>query len=140
MTLSIHRPRAPRHRITGPDTLGTVSQQPSPPRRRHLMDPDAPRKPVDPADLERLHRVQRRVVSALIITTLVHLTVGLILAADAISDDQRYAQIILIVLGAAFSVVGIGAVRALNSKPLVTWWMLTGLVPVAVGLWWVLLR
>ena len=117
-----------------------MSQQSSPPRRRHLIDPDAPRKVADPKDLERLHRVQRRVTSALIITTLVHLTAGLILAADAIDDDKRGAQVGLIVLGAAFYVVGIAAVCAINKRPLLTWWMLTGLVPVAVGLWWVILR
>ena len=104
------------------------------------MDPDAPRKVADPKDLERLHRVQRRVVSVLIITTLIHLTVGLILAADAVPDDRRDAQVCLIVLGAAFYVVGIAAVRAINKVPLATWWMLTGLVPVALGLWWVVLR
>lgn len=118
----------------------TVSQQSSPPRRRHLMDPNAPRKATDPKDLERLHRVQRRVVSVLIITTLIHLTVGLVLAADAIDDDRRYAQVILILIGAAFYVLGIAAVSAINKKPLLSWWMLTGLVPVAAGLWWVVLR
>ncbi|MDZ5620397.1 hypothetical protein SFC88_06165 [Nocardioides sp. HM23] len=117
-----------------------MSQQSPTPRRRHLMDPDAPRKVADPKDLERLQRVQRRVISVLIITTLIHLTVGLVLAADAISDDRRDAQVILILLGAAFFVVGIGAVRAINQKPLLTWWMLTGLVPVAAGLWWVVAR
>jgi hypothetical protein len=104
------------------------------------MDPNAPRKAADPKDVERLHRVQRRVASVLIITTLVHLTAGLILAADAIDDDRRYAQVILILIGAAFFVVGIAAVRAINKKPLLTWWMLTGLIPVAAGLWWVVIR
>lgn len=104
------------------------------------MDPNAPRKVADPKDLERLHRVQRRVISVLVITTLIHLTVGLVLAADAVDDDRLDAQIALILLGAAFYLVGIAAVRAINKKPLLTWWMLTGLVPVAAGLWWVVLR
>lgn len=104
------------------------------------MDPNAPRKVADPQDLERLHRVQRRVISVLIITTLIHLTVGLILAADLVDDDRLDAQLGLIVLGAAFFVVGIAAVRAINKKPLATWWMLTGLIPVVVGVWWVVWR
>lgn len=104
------------------------------------MDPDAPRKVADPKDLERLHRVQRRVISVLIVTTLIHLTIGLILAADAVDDDRLDAQLCLILLGAAFYVVGIAAVRAINRKPLLTWWMLTGLVPVAAGVWWVVIR
>lgn len=104
------------------------------------MDPDAPRKAADPRDIERLHRVQRRVVSVLIITTLIHLTVGLVLAADAISDDRRYAQVILVLIGAAFYVLGIAAVCAINKRPLLSWWMLTAAVPIAAGLWWVVLR
>ena len=104
------------------------------------MDPNAPRKAADPKDLERLHRVQRRVISVLIVTTLIHLTVGLILAADLVDDDRLDAQLALIVLGAAFFVLGIAAVRAINKKPLLTWWMVTGLVPVAAGVWWVILR
>jgi hypothetical protein len=104
------------------------------------MDPNAPRKAADPKDLERLHRVQRRVISVLIVTTLIHLTVGLILAADAADDDRRDAQVALILLGAAFFVLGIAAVRAINKKPLLTWWMLTGLIPIAGGIWWVILR
>lgn len=104
------------------------------------MEPGAPRRVADPKDLERLHRVQRRVISVLIITTLIHLTVGLVLAADAVPDDRRDAQVSLILLGAAFYVVGIAAVRAINRRPLLTWWMLTALVPVAAGLWWVALR
>ena len=104
------------------------------------MDPNAPRKAADPKDLERLHKVQRRVVSVLIVTTLIHLTVGLILAADLADDDRRDAQLALILLGAAFFVLGIAAVRAINKKPLVTWWMLTGLLPVVAGVWWVILR
>ena len=104
------------------------------------MDPSAPRKVADKKDLERLHRVQRRVISVLIITTLIHLTVGLIVAADAVDDDRLDAQLALIILGAAFYVLGIAAVRAVNQKALLTWWMLTGLVPIAVGVWWVVLR
>jgi hypothetical protein len=104
------------------------------------MDPNAPRKVADPKDLERLHRVQRRVVSVLIVTTLIHLTAGLILAADGISNDKRGAQVGLIMLGGAFFLVGIAAVRAINKKPLLTWWLLTGLIPVGAGFWWVVLR
>ncbi|MEZ0580731.1 hypothetical protein [Nocardioides sp. MH1] len=117
-----------------------MSQQTPAPRRRHLMDPDAPRKVADPQDLERLARVQRRVVSVLLITTLIHLTVGLILAAELVADDRLDAQLGLIVVGVAFYVVGVAAVRAINRKPILTWWMLTGLVPLVGGIWWVVLR
>ena len=112
----------------------------STPRRRHLLDPDAPRKAADPEALERLARVQRRVASALILTTVFHLTLGFILAAKTeIAGDRRDAQVVLVVVGALFWVTGVAAVRALNKKPLLTAWMLTALVPLAAGIWWVVL-
>jgi hypothetical protein len=115
-----------------------MSQQPtSAPRRRHLLDPNAPRKTPDPEALERLARVQRRVVSALILTTIFHLTLGFIIAAKTeIAGDRVDAQVVLIVVGSLFWVSGVAAVRALNSKPLVTAWMLTGLVLLVAGTWW----
>lgn len=101
------------------------------------MDPNAPRREVDPEALERLARVQRRVVSALILTTIFHLTVGFIIAAKTeIAGDRVDAQVVLVVVGSLFWVCGVAAVRALNKKPLLTAWMLTGLVPLVVGIWW----
>lgn len=119
-----------------------MSQQPTsaPPRRRHLMDPNAPRRQSDPEALERLARVQRRVVSALILTTIFHLTAGFIIAAKTeIAGERVDAQVVLVVVGALFWVCGVAAVRALNSKPLVTPWLLTGIVPLVVGIWWTVL-
>ena len=118
-----------------------MSQQPtSAPRRRHLLDPNAPRKAPDPEALERLARVQRRVISALILTTIFHLTVGFIIAAKTeIAGDRTDAQVVLVVVGALFWVCGVAAVRGLNSKPLLSAWLLTGLVPLVAGIWWVVL-
>lgn len=118
-----------------------MTQQPSgPPRRRHLMDPNAPRKPTDPEDLKRLETVQRRVVSALIMTTIVHLTAGFIIAAKKeIAGDRVDAQVVLVVVGALFWDVGVAAVLGLNRKPLLSPWLLTALLPLAVGLWWCVL-
>lgn len=101
------------------------------------MDPNAPRKAPDPAALKRLETVQRRVVSALIMTTIFHLTAGFIIAAKIEIDDDRVdAQVVLVLVGALFWVVGVAAVRALNKRPIVSPWLLTGLVPLAVGIWW----
>jgi uroporphyrin-III C-methyltransferase / precorrin-2 dehydrogenase / sirohydrochlorin ferrochelatase len=46
-----------------------VNQSTQAPRRKHLMDPSAPRKAPDPAELARLQRVQRIVTSSLVFTT-----------------------------------------------------------------------
>ncbi len=135
--------------MTPPDysrtNLGRVSeQQGSPasgsaaPRRRHLMDPSQPRKPADPEALARLDRVQRGVVSALVITTIFHLVGGLIIAADHVDQHRTDAQVGLVVLAGAFAVTGIAATLAINKRPLVSWWLLLAVPPTVAGLWWVL--
>jgi hypothetical protein len=126
------------------DILGPVNQTPphgsaSPSRRRHLMDPNAPRKAPDPRDLERLQRVQRRVISVLVITTIVHLSAGFVIAADHVSAARTDARIGLNVIASAFLVGGIAATLILNGRSWKSPWLLLGLVPGVVGLWWTVL-
>ncbi|HWJ67377.1 MAG TPA: hypothetical protein VNT31_11925 [Nocardioides sp.] len=113
--------------------------QPSASRRRHLMDPDAPRKAPDPQDLERLHRVQRRVVSVLVVTTVLHLSAGFVIAADHVADDRMDALIGLNLIAAAFMVGGIAATLVINQRSWRSPWLLLGLVPGIVGIWWTVL-
>ncbi|WP_246086683.1 hypothetical protein [Nocardioides humi] len=109
------------------------------PRRRHLMDPNAPRKAPDPKDLERLQRVQRRVVSVLVVTTILHLSVGFVIAADHVAEDRLDARIGLNVIAAAFMVGGIAATLVINGRSWRSPWLLLGLLPGIVGLWWTVL-
>jgi hypothetical protein len=119
----------------------SVNQQThQPPRRRHLMDPNAPRRAPDPEAIKRLERVQRIVISALVFTTILHLAVGLVIAADHVDNDRLDAQIGLIVLGTASMVIGVAAVLAIQRRRVLSPWLLTGLLPGVVGAWWVLLR
>lgn len=118
-----------------------MSQETQPPRRRrHLMDPDAPRRAPDPEALARLERVQRIVISALVFTTILHLAVGLVIAADHVDEDRVDAQVALVTLGTISMVIGVGAVLAIMRRPLLSPWLLTGLLPGALGVWWVFLR
>ncbi|TIC80660.1 hypothetical protein E8D34_18600 [Nocardioides sp. GY 10113] len=66
------------------------------------------------------------------------MTGGLILAADHVNTDRIDAQIGLNVIGAAFAVGGIAGVLALNRRPMLSWWLLLGVVPGIIGTWWVL--
>ena len=103
------------------------------------MDPNAPRPKRDPEAVKRLETVQRRVVSVLIMTTLAHLTAGLIVAARFdVGGDMVATRLGLVVIGVLFWNVGVGAVLALNKRPLTSWWHLSALLPLAVGLWLVL--
>lgn len=115
-----------------------VSAQ-APARRRHLMDPNAPRTAPDPKDHERLARVQRRVVTVLVVTTLLHLAVGFVLAASHVSPDRSDARIALNVIGSAFMVGGILAALMVNNRSWKSPWLLLGLVPGIVGIWWTVL-
>ncbi len=108
------------------------------PRRKHLMDPNQPRRSADPEAVARLERVQRRVLSALVFTTLIHLAVGLVIAAAAIDDDRLDAQIGLNVLAAAFGVLSVASLLAINRRPWLSPWLLAGVLPGVVGMWIVL--
>ncbi|QYJ04924.1 hypothetical protein KUV85_04340 [Nocardioides panacisoli] len=110
------------------------------PRRKHLMDPSAPPEAPDPADLARLHRVQRIVISVLVLTTILHLSFGLVLAADHVAEDRLDAQVVLIALGTASMVLGVAAALAILRRPVLSPWLTLGLLPGLAGWWWVFLR
>ncbi|MEV5002373.1 hypothetical protein [Nocardioides sp. LML1-1-1.1] len=115
-----------------------MSQQPSP-RRRHLMDPSAPRKAPDPQDIERLQRTQRRVVAALIVTTVLHLAVGFVIAADHVDPDRTDARVGLSLIATAFMVGGIAATLLVLRRSWRSPWLLLGLLPGIAGIWWTVL-
>jgi membrane glycosyltransferase len=113
-----------------------VNQPTAAPRRRHLMDPNAPRQKKDPEAVKKLETTQRRVVSAVVMTIVLHLTAALIISAVFdVAGDKAFTKVALVVIGALFWNVGIGAVLALNKKAPLSLWHLTSLVPLAIGLW-----
>lgn len=108
---------------------------PTPPRRKHLMDPDAPRRPPTPASAERLTRVQRWVMSTLAVTTVLHLAAGLVLAALFLPDPRLSSQVGLNVIAAAFGVLAVAAGLAIHGRSVLSPWLALGLLPGALGLW-----
>jgi hypothetical protein len=116
-----------------------VSQEPTPRRARHLMDPTAPRKRSTPEDLARLEHVQRTVMSVLVGTTIFHLSVGLVIGAFFIDDTERVAQVGLCLLGGAFGAIAVAAAYAIHRKPFTALRVATalavGAVPAVVGLY-----
>ncbi len=111
-----------------------MTQEPAPRRAKHLIDPSQPRKQTSPEDLARLERVQRTVMSALVGTTIFHLSVGLVIAACLIDADEQVARIGLCVLGGAFGIVAVAAALAIHRRPMGSPWLALGLVPTVVGL------
>ncbi len=107
---------------------------PEPRRARHLMDPNAPRKPTSPEDLARLARVQKWVLSVLAVSTILHLSLGLVLAALYITEDNTGAQVGLCVIAGVTGVIAVAAGFAIHQKRPLNPWLLLGLTPGIVGL------
>ncbi len=104
---------------------------------RHLLDPDNPRP--QRGTSASLERVQTWVLSTLAVTTILHLSAGLVVAAAVMADDQRADRIGLVVLAGAFGVVAVGSGLAIHRHRLLSWWLALGIVPAVVGalvIWW----
>jgi hypothetical protein len=113
-------------------TLVLVTQTP---RRRHLLDP---------ADLRGSHQrsigspkaltsVQRWVMSVLAVTTILHFSAGIALAAILMDDHRVDARVALNLLAAVTGVLAVAAGLAIHGKKPVSPWLLLGLVPGVVG-------
>ncbi len=105
------------------------------PRRRHLLDP---------ADLRGSHQrsigtakaltsVQRWVMSVLVVTTIMHFSAGIALAAILMDEDRVDARVALNLLAAVTGVVAVAAGLAIHGKRPLSPWLLLGLVPGVVG-------
>jgi hypothetical protein len=99
---------------------------------RHLIDPANPRRP-QPGDRERLERVQRWVLSTLAVTTILHLSAGLVVAALVMDPDRSVDRIGLVALAGLFGMVSVASGLAIHRHRLLTPWLLLGLVPGVVG-------
>ena len=101
--------------------------------RKHLMTPGAPR----PAYREpmTLGTVQKWVLSTLAAATILHLSMGLVVAAAF--SERLDARIGLLVIGAAFGVVAIAAALLIHGHRVLSPWLLLGLLPSVVGAWFV---
>jgi uncharacterized membrane protein len=124
------------------DRMSTVPERKQPQRRaRHLIDPDAPRPVRDPqAEMRDLSRVQQWVLSTLAVTTILHLSAGLVLAAMFLDDRGVSSQIGLDVIAGIFGVMAVAAALAIHRRPILTPWLLVGVVPGVIGIWLTLAR
>lgn len=108
-------------------------------RAKHLIDPANPRPRPRGEERKRdeasLNRVRQWVMSALVVTTMFHLAVGLTIAAIFTDEDRVDARIGLNVIAAILLVAGIAGARAIHKKNPVSVWLALGVLPTVVGLW-----
>ncbi|MBF4160932.1 hypothetical protein [Nocardioides acrostichi] len=105
---------------------------PDTPRARHLMDPANITR--DNLESPGIKRVQKWVVSVLVVTTILHFAGGLLVAAWFIDPSfaaQRYG---LAVLAGAVSVLAVAAGRAIHRVSPFTPWLLLGVLPTAIAI------
>ncbi len=109
----------------------TDPTQPVRPRPRHLQDPANLQR--DRNESPSLTRVQTWVMSVLAVTTILHLCVGLIIAAAFIDPVMTLERVGLLVIAGAFGVVAAAAGLAIHRHSLPTWWLLLGVLPAVAG-------
>ena len=102
---------------------------PPPKLRRHLIDPNNPR----PQNREpmSLGTVQKWVLSTLAATTIMHLSMGLVVAAAF--ADELVSRIGLLVIAGAFGVIAMVAALLIHQHRLVSSWLLLGIAPAVIG-------
>ncbi|CAB4925840.1 unannotated protein [freshwater metagenome] len=104
--------------------------------RGHLLDMNAPRRVVaDPEkDARDLARVQKWVMSTLAVTTVLHLVVGLVVAAVMLDDAPDSSKIGLNVIAGIFGAIAVATGLAIHGRRILSPWLLLGVVPTAIGL------
>ena len=110
--------------------------RPPPRPRRHLMDPANPR-PQSPQGMS-MGTVQRWVMSVLAVTTIGHFAAGLVLAAVFMHSLELSSRIGIDVIAAVVGVLGVAAGFLIHEKSPFTPWLVVGLVPAAIGIFYIL--
>ena len=106
-----------------------------PPRRRrkHLIDPSNPQPRPSARRGMSLTTVQMWVASVLVVSTMLHMSVGVVGTAFYVDDDRLDAQIGLLVVAGLFGVSAVVAGAAIHRKPLLSWWLMLGWLPALTG-------
>ena len=78
-----------------------------------------------------IERVQNWILSTLLLTTALHFAAGLVLLAA--TADRPGAQPGLLVISGFVGLIAMAGVRGVNKLPLLSPWLLLGLLPTAVG-------
>jgi hypothetical protein len=101
----------------------------TPRHRKHLMVPGQPSR--QRQDAMSLGQVQRWVMSTLAVTTILHMSAGLVLAAMHV--DTLDAQIGLLTIAGAFGVIAVAVGLMVHQRRPLSPWLGLGLLPSVIG-------
>lgn len=102
---------------------------------KHLMTPGQPRVVRESMSIGS---VQRWVLSALAATTIMHLSAGLVVAAATL--DTTGKQIAMLAIATAFGIIAMLAALLIHQAKPLSPWLLVGLVPTLVGVYFIFVR
>lgn len=81
----------------------------------------------------KIERVQRWILSAVILSTAAHLVVALLFLA--VTRPNPAALPVLTFIATVMAIISIVGTRVLNQLPILTPWLLAGLIPIPVAIW-----
>lgn len=104
--------------------------------RSHLLDPD--NLPPRQTSGMSMTSVQRWVMTALAVTTILHLSLGLLIGAAFMPESRPDARVGLVVLAGVTGVFAVAAGFAIHLRSMLTPWLLVGLLPAVIGAFFIL--
>ena len=102
---------------------------------KHLMTPGQPRVVRESMSVGT---VQKWVLSVLAATTIMHLAGGLVLAAYFLDGAGKQAA--MLVIATAFGLLAMAAALLIHRVSVLSPWLLVGLVPTLVGVYFIFVR
>jgi len=93
-----------------------------------------PANPVRQVNDRSLTQVQRWVMSALAVVTILHLSVGMVIGAWFIDESADLSRFGLCVIGGLFGIVAAAVGRLIHQKPIASAWLALGFLPGLVGI------
>jgi len=72
-------------------------------------------------------------MSVLAVTTILHMSAGLVLASMFLENPRPGAEVGLNVIASVFGVLAVAAGLAIHKKSVFSWWLLLGIVPGIIG-------
>lgn len=87
-----------------------------------------------------LGQVQHWILSTLVVSLIWHLAGAVVVSAVFLSEDRASAQAVLLGIAAVIGVLGVAGGLGIHRRSPVSGWLVLGLIPAAVGAWWIFVR